>query len=128
MARTDTAGRGVDALAKTYERLESFPRSMWRAYKMIRSGRSPKGLFSKAGTLARGRFGSPRLLAYLTAVVTYLSYSDAVEWAQAERLVRHYCPLRLPRGFSAMTDEQKREALIGLLQRLHHSMLLGRKG
>ncbi len=128
VARTNTTGRDMDFLAKTYVRLEPFQQSVWRAYKMIKSGRSPKGLFSTVGTLARGRFGSPRLLAYLTAVVTYLSYSDAVDWIQAERIVRHYCPFNLPRGFSSLADEQKREVLIGLLQRLHHGILLGRKG
>ena len=127
VARTDTTGRGVDALAKTYERLETLPRSVGRAVKMLRSDRAPEGLLSTVGTLARGRFGSPRLLAYLTGVVTYLSYSDAIEWSRAERIVRHYCPFKLPRGFSSLTTDQKRGVLIDRLRLLHHGVLLGRK-
>lgn len=128
VTKTDAAGMGVDQVARLYRKLESLPRSIVRSHRMLRRGRAPKGLFPALGTYYRSRLGSPRVLAYLTAMMTYLSYSDAVEWSRVVGQVRRSCPFKLPREFASMTAAEQRGALTERLELFHHSVLLGRKG
>jgi hypothetical protein len=95
---------------------------------MLQPGRAPEGLFPTLGTYYRARLGSPKVLAYLTAVVTYLSYSDSVEWNRVAALIRRYCPFGLPREFASMGANEQRAVLVQRLRLFHHSVLLGRKG
>jgi hypothetical protein len=128
VTRTDAAEIDVGQVGRLYRKLESFPRSAVRAHRMLRPGRAPEGLFPSLGTYYRARLGSPRILAYLTAMLTYLSYSDSVEWSRVVGLVRKSCPFRLPRGFASMGADEQRAVLIERLELFHHSVLLGRKG
>ena len=127
---TRTAARDVsiDQVGRLYQKLESVPRGVVRARRMLLPGRAPEGLFPTLGTYYRARLGSPRVLAYLTAVATYLSYSSSVEWSQVAGLIRRYCPFRLPRGFASMGTDEQRDVLVERLGLFHHSVLLGRKG
>lgn len=126
VARTDTAGRDMGEIGGVFERLESFPRSFVRAVKMLRSGRA-EGILSPAGTLARARLASPRLLVYFAAVAVYLSYSDSVDWGEARRLVLKYCPFSLRPGTSRLGDDDMRAVLTQRIAEYHHAVLLGRK-
>ena len=127
VARVDASERNLVQIGRIYQRLEKAPRSVGRAVRMLRGGRAPKGLFSARRTLLRSPLGSPRLLAYLTAVVTYLSYSDSVDWKTADRMIVRYCPFVLPRGYRALSPDAKRSAVTQQIRLLHHGVLLGRK-
>ena len=127
VARADAMECDLVRIGRIYQRLEKPPRSVGRAFRMLERGRAPEGLFSTPRMLLRSPLGSPRLLAYLTAVVTYLSYSDSVDWDCADRMILRYCPFALPSGYRSLTAEEKREAIIRALRLLHHGVLLGRK-
>ncbi len=128
VTRTDAMDASIDRIGRLYQKLESPLRSAFRARGMLQAGRAPEGLFPKFGTYYRVRLGSPRVLAYLTAAVTYLSFSDSVEWSQASRMIRRYCPFRSPKGYASMGADEQRAVLIERLRLFHHSVLLGRKG
>jgi hypothetical protein len=128
VTRTDAAEIGIDQVVRLYRKLESLPRGAVRAHRMLRRGRAPKGLFPTLGTYYRARLGSPKVLAYLTAMLTYLSYSDSVEWNRVVGLVRECCPFRLPRRFASMGTDEQRAVLTERLQLFHQSVLLGRRG
>jgi hypothetical protein len=127
VTRTDATGIGIDSIGRVYRKLESLPRAVVRAHRMLRPGRAPSGLFPRLGTYWRARLGSPGALAYLTAAVTYMSFSDAVEWKDVAGIVRSYCPFRLPRGFGSMGADEQRAVLVDRLDVYHRSVLLGRK-
>ncbi len=128
VTRTDASEIDIDQVGRLYRKLESFPRSVVRAHRMLRRSLAPDGLFPSFGTYYRTRLGSPKVLAYLTAMLTYLSYSDPVEWGRVAGLVRQSCPFRLPRGFSSMGADEQRAVITERLQLFHHSVLLGRRG
>ena len=128
VTRTADTDFSIDRVARLYRKLESVPRSAVRARRMLLSGQAPKGLFPVVGTYYRARLGSPRVLAYLTAVVTYLSFSNSVEWNRVSTLIRRYCPFALPRGFASMGVDEQRAVIVERLGLFHHSVLLGRKG
>jgi hypothetical protein len=128
VTRTDAMDVSIDRIGRIYQKLESPPRSAFRARGMLQPGRAPEGLFPTLGTYYRARLGSPRILAYLTAVVTYLSFSDSVEWNRVASLIRRYCPFALPKGFASMGADEQRAVLVERLGLFHHSVLLGRKG
>jgi hypothetical protein len=127
VTRTDTAGMDIDRMGRVYQKLEGFPRSFVRAHKMLRPGRAPSGLFPTVGTYWRARLGSPGTLAYLTAALTYLSFSEAVDWMNVAGTVLRYCPFELPSGFASMGTDEQRSILIERLAVYHKSVLLGRK-
>jgi hypothetical protein len=127
VTRTDAAGVGIDSIGRVYRKLESPPRAVVRAHRMLRPGRAPSGLFRRLGTYWRARLGSPGALAYLTAAVTYMSFSDAVEWKDVSGMVRSYCPFALPRDFGSMGADEQRAVLVDRLDVYHRSVLLGRK-
>jgi len=128
VTRTDATDVSIDRIGRFYQKLESPLRSAFRARGMLQPGRAPEGLFPRFGTYYRARLGSPRVLAYLTAAVTYLSFSDSVEWNQAAGMIRRYCPFKLPKGYASMGTAEQRAVLIERLRLFHHSVLLGRKG
>jgi hypothetical protein len=128
VTRTDAMDVSIHRIGRLYQKLESPPRSAFRARGMLQPGRAPEGLFPTLGTYYRARLGSPKVLAYLTAVVTYLSYSDSVEWNRVAALIRRYCPFGLPREFASMGANEQRAVLVQRLRLFHHSVLLGRKG
>ena len=128
VTRTDATEVSIDRIGRLYQKLENLPRSAVRARRILQPGRAPEGLFPRFGTFYRARLGSPRTLAYLTAAVTYLSFSDSVEWTRVAKLIRRYCPFRLPRGFASMGADEQRAVLVERLGLFHHSVLLGRKG
>ncbi|MCK4410088.1 MAG: hypothetical protein KAW67_08385, partial [Candidatus Eisenbacteria sp.] len=128
VSKDDATECDLVGIGRIYERLERSPRSVVRAFKMLKRGRAPKGLFSTPRTLWRSRLGSPRLLAYLTASITYLSFSHSVDWDRVDRMILRYCPFALPSGYRSFTTDEKREAVIKQLRLLHHGVLLGRKG
>lgn len=128
VTRTDAAGIDIYQIGRLYRKLESFPRSAVRAHRMLRRGVAPDGLFPTLGTYSRARFGSPKTLAYLTAMLTYMSYSDSVDWDRVVGLVRRTCPFTLPGGFSSMGADEQRTVITERLQLFHHSVLLGRRG
>ncbi len=128
VTRTTAVDISIGQVGRLYQKLESVPRSVVRAHRMLLPGRAPEGLFPTLGTYYRARLGSPKVLAYLTAVVTYLSYSNSVEWNQVVGLIRRCCPFGLPRGFASMEANEQRAVLVERLRLFHHSVLLGRKG
>jgi hypothetical protein len=127
VSRIDVAGLGMEKIGGVFERLESFPRSFVRAFRMLRSGRAD-GILSPLGTLSRARLASPRLLVYFVAVAIYLSYSESVEWGDARRLVLKYGPFNLGPGASRLSDDDMRAILTERIAEYHHAVLLGRKG
>jgi hypothetical protein len=127
VTRTADTGFSIDRVDRLYRKLESVPRRAVRAHRMLLSGQAPKGLFPVVGTYYRARLGSPRVLAYLTAVVTYLSFSNSVEWNRVSTLIRRYCPFALPRGFASMGIDEQRAVIVERLGLFHHSVLLGRR-
>jgi hypothetical protein len=127
VARAEAADLSIEAMSRLYRKLESLPRSVVRTHRMLRPGRAPAGLFAGPGTYYRARLASPRALAYLTAVLTYLSYSDSVDWSRVVGTVRTCCPFSLPRGFASMGTDEQRLAVTERLRLFHHSVLLGRK-
>jgi len=127
VTRTDAADISVEKMSRLYRKLESLPRSAVRTYRMLRPGRAPAGLFSGLGTYYRARLASPRALAYLTAVLTYLSFSDSVDWSRIVGTVRTCCPFDLPRGFASMGADEQRSVITERLRLFHNSVLLGRR-
>ena len=127
VTRADAADLSVEKTSRLYRRLESLPRSAVRAHRMLRPGRAPAELFAGLGTYYRARLASPRTLAYLTAVLTYLSFSDSVDWDRVVGTVRSVCPFSLPREFASMGADEQRSVITERLRLFHHSVLLGRK-
>jgi hypothetical protein len=125
--RADVSDDSIESVARVYGRLESFPRSLVRARRLLSGGGAPADLYSGPGALARARFASPKLLSYLTAVLVYLSYADGADWDLIDRLIRSYCPFKLPRGFRALPKDEKRSVLTERIALLHRTVLLGRK-
>ena len=128
VTRTDATERPIEQIRRLYGRLESVPRSVVRTRRALRPGRTPKGLLRRSGAYYRARLASPRVLAYHTAVLTYLSFSDTVEWSRVAASVRRYCPFELPAGFASMGADEQRTILVERLRAFHHSVLLGRRG
>jgi hypothetical protein len=127
VVRRDGISPDLAGTARLYGRVEGLLRSVYRTRGMLKPGRAPDGLLSTFTAVTRAPFASPRVLAYLTAVVTYLSFSDAVGWERVEQLVRKYCPFNLPRGYGDLPPDERREALIDLIGLFHTYVLLGRK-
>ena len=128
VTRTDASEVRIEKIGRVYRKLESLPRSVVRAHRMLQPGRAPEALFSRTGTYYRARLASPRALAYMTAMVTYLSFSDSVQWDRVAGTVRRHCPFALPGGFASMGADEQRAVLTERLRLFHHSVLLGRKG
>jgi hypothetical protein len=128
VVRRDVAGVDLASTARLYRRLESLPRSVVRAGGMLKSGSAPEGLLSTPAIVTKAGFASPRVLAYLTAVIIYLSFSDSLGWERAERLIRKYSPFSMPKGYADLPPTERREALVDLIELFHTSVLLGRKG
>jgi hypothetical protein len=127
VARRDATVQDLSAVARLYGRLENPLRSALRTKGILEPGRAPEGLLSAPRAVARARYASTKALVYLTAVLVYLSFSDALEWRLAEKLILRYCPFRFPQGFSNRSDEEKRETLIQMLDAFHRHVLLGRR-
>lgn len=116
----------LDDVVGLYRRIESLPRSVARTLRILRPGVAPKGLFSPGRALTRSLVASPRQLAYLTAVVTYLGFSDDVSQDWVVSVVQKYCPFPL-RGFAGRTREERTTFLLDKLDLFHESVLLGRR-
>ncbi|MBN2564936.1 MAG: hypothetical protein JXB46_04420 [Candidatus Eisenbacteria bacterium] len=127
VVRTDLTNLRIESVARVYQRVESFPRSVVRTRRRVIGGRAPSGLFSRPGALLRSRFGSPKLLSYLITVLVYLSYSREADWDRIDRLIRIYCPFELPGGFRELSKDEKRAVLVDRIALMHRTVLLGRK-
>jgi hypothetical protein len=121
---TDAAD--LDDVVGLYGRIESLPRSVARTLRILRPGAAPTGLFSPGRALARSLVASPRQLAYLTAVVTYLGFSDDVSQDWVVSVVQKYCPFPL-QGFAGKSREERTAFLLDKLDLFHESVLLGRR-
>ncbi len=110
-------------VVRAYGRLETPARSAARAIKALRSD---AGLLSRRRVLGRCAFASPRLLAYVTAVLTYLGTRDTADQAWIDSAILSYCPFELPTDAASLDREALRDAIIERLARYHESVLLGR--
>lgn len=120
-------GEELDAAAALYSRLEPFPRKVVRALRMLRSPAGRAGLFSARRVFALTPFASPKLLAYVTAVVTYLEAEGRAGGDSAGPIVRRYCPFSLPRGFRRLEAGERLEVLADKLDLFLHAVLHGRE-
>lgn len=125
---------GVDALrlqtkdvVQLYSRLESFPRKGVRTLRTLRSPTGRAGLYSTRRVLQRATFASPRALAYVTAVLTYLSYSEREDTELIGSLLERLHPFRVAADFGRLPIDGRREALLGSFSLFHSSALRGRK-
>ncbi len=124
---TDALKLPTVSVVRLYPRLESLPRKIVRSLKMLRSPAGRAGLFSTGRVLKRATFASPRMLAYATAVLIYLSYSGSEDEGVLGSLLRETCPFRVPPDFAELPLERKREVLIDSFSLFHASVLRGRK-
>lgn len=125
---------GVDAMelepgrvVSLYSRLETLPRKAVRALKALRFPTGRAGLFAAPRVLRRATFASPRELAYLTAVLAYLSFSGETCASLFDTHADRFCPFEVPSGFARLPLARKRELIIDRLSLFHASFLRGRE-
>jgi len=117
----------VEDAGSVYTRLERPLKKLGRAFKMLRSPAGRTGLFSAPRVAGLATFASPRQLAYLTAVLAYLSLAPAGQTQQLDRLIARVCPFRVPRGFERLPLPRKLAILAERLQVFHAVVLRGRE-
>jgi len=122
----ETAGGDIVEALVAYSRLESAPRSLARTLRTLATGRSPEGLFSRRRMASRWWIGSPTHLAYMTAILVYVSFGDSADTKRIEPALRRYCPFTLPTDFRDLGIERRRAIILDRLALFHETMLLGR--
>ncbi len=123
----DAMEAGLPALAGLYSKLESTARKAVRTFKILRSPAGRSGLFPTARAAALAPFASLRQLAYLTAVLCYLSVGGAFSAGEISDLMDRYSPFEVPRSFHGMSMSEKRAVLVDRLRLFHHAVLRGRE-
>lgn len=123
----DASNLELGRTAALYSVLESLQRKAVRALKMLRTPAGRSGLFSAPAVIRLASFASPRQLAYLTAVLCYLSLGGSGDHGEISRLIARYCPFRMPEGFSELTMVEKRGLVAERLELFHHAVLRGRE-
>lgn len=122
-AGNDLLDGGLPGVVESYRGLESRLRSLVRT----RRTSGPAGLFASRMPTARSMFASPRLLAYITAMLTYARFAateDEQSWIDAA--IDRYCPFELPPDFSRSDEESRTASLIEKIGLFHEAILLGR--
>ncbi len=127
VAGLDLIEADVQDVARAYARLETPTRRVVRALKVLGPGAAPKGLFSAARVLRGSRLASPRLLGYLTGVLTYVAMGETDDWDWIDRTAVTHCPFKVPARMRALGLASRREILVDRLSLYHEAMLLGRQ-
>jgi len=123
----DLRGSEMSLVAAQYRRLESPAKRAGRAFRIVRGGAAPSGLFSPWRVLAGAPLASPMNLAYLTGVIIYAGHRDGAPREWIDREIRTRCPFRLPPGFGELPEERRLDVIVDRLALFHETMLLGRK-